>query len=188
MRLSKILYCLIPFVLLWIIGCANPDEKKANELFDEALVLIRSGLYDQALETIDSIVNNYPKTELADRLVHGEVTIKGYTYKVFKNNIAPTYIAKEEMRLIGRALEIYAEDNGAYPTNEQGLNALIKKPTLPPQPKNWHGPYIKRTDFNDPWRNPYQYKLRLKYLDQYYCDLYSYGPNGKEGGDDDIHR
>jgi type II secretion system protein G len=188
MRLLTILYFMISLLLLSVIGCSNAKEQKANDIFDEALGLIQSGYYSQALERIDLIITEYKDTELALKLTEGSPLIKGYTYKVFKNNIVPSRITKEEMPLIGRALDIYAEDNLVYPTNEQGLNALVTKPTLPPKPKNWRGPYIKRTDFKDPWGNPYQYKLVLKYTDRYGYDLYSFGIDGKNGGGDDIHR
>jgi type II secretion system protein G len=188
MRLSTILYFMIPLLLLSLIGCSDNNEKKANGIFEEALVLIDSGYYSQSLETIDMLIETYPKSEQAINLQQGVTLIKGHTYKVFKNNIAPSRIAREEMPLIGRALETYAEDNLAYPTNEQGLNALINKPTLPPQPRDWRGPYIKRTNFKDPWGNPYQYKLILRYTNRYGYDLYSFGPDSKYGGGDDIRR
>ena len=181
---------MISLLLLSAIGCTNAKEQKANDIFDEALLLIDSGYYSQALERLDLIINDkdYKDTELALNLTQGSPLIKGYTYKVFKNNIVPSHIARDEMPLIGRALETYAEDNLVYPTNQQGLNALIIKPTLPPKPKDWLGPYIKRTNFKDPWGNPYQYKLILKYTDRYGYDLYSFGADGKNGGGDDIHR
>jgi type II secretion system protein G len=188
MRLFTILYFMIPLLLLSVFGCSDNNEKKANGIFEEALVLIDSGYYPQSLETIDMLIKTYPKSELAINLQQGATLIKGYTYKVFKNNVVPSHIVSDDMPLIGRALEIYAEDNLVYPTNEQGLNALINKPTLPPKPRDWQGPYIKRTNFNDPWGNPYQYKLILRYTNRYSYDLYSFGPDGKYGGGDDIHR
>jgi type II secretion system protein G len=190
MRLSTILYFMISLLLLSVIGCSSTKEQRANDIFDDALYLIKTGYYPQALERIDFIINDkeYKDTELVLKLTQGSPIIKGYTYKVFKNDIVPSHVAKEEMPLIGRALDIYAEDNSLYPTNEQGLNALIIRPNLLPKPKNWRGPYIKRTDFNDPWGNPYQYKLVLKYTDRYGYDLYSFGSDGKNGGGDDIHR
>lgn len=81
---------------------------------------------------------------------------------------------------IASALDLYEIDNGAYPTTEEGLDVLI---TEPASAKNWRGPYIKKKPI-DPWGNPYAYKSPGTYNKDY--DLYSYGKDGVEGGDDDI--
>lgn len=81
---------------------------------------------------------------------------------------------------IGQALDLYEIDNGSYPTTEEGLNALMAKPASAP---NWRGPYLKKKPA-DPWGNPYAYKSPGTHNADY--DLYSYGKNGAEGGDDDI--
>ena len=82
------------------------------------------------------------------------------------------------------ALELYELDNGVYPTTEQGLNALREEPTTPPIPKNWNGPYLKKKPV-DPWGNQYNYVSPGTHnLDDF--DLYSYGPDGAEGGGDDL--
>ncbi|MBL7156754.1 MAG: type II secretion system major pseudopilin GspG [Candidatus Omnitrophica bacterium] len=89
--------------------------------------------------------------------------------------------AKADIELnIGSALDLYELDNGAYPKTEEGLNALLTKPTSAP---NWRGPYLKKRPV-DPWGNPYVYKYPGTRNVDY--DLYSYGRNGVEGGDDDI--
>jgi general secretion pathway protein G len=85
---------------------------------------------------------------------------------------------------INNALDLYEMDNGAYPTTEQGLIALAVEPTTPPLPKRWKGPYVKKKEFKDPWGNPYQYRAPGTRSKDY--DLYSFGPNGVEGGGDDI--
>jgi len=56
------------------------------------------------------------------------------------------------------ALDIYYTDNGAYPTTEQGLDALVNKPTIAPVPNNWQEHYIKHAILPDPWGNPYHYQ------------------------------
>src|SRR3989338_7083081 len=81
---------------------------------------------------------------------------------------------------IGSALDLYELDNGAYPTAEEGLNALLAKPQNAP---NWKGPYLKKRPV-DPWGNPYVYRSPGTHGTDY--DLYSYGRNGVEGGGDDI--
>lgn len=65
--------------------------------------------------------------------------------------------ANSDIRTLESALERYKLDNYRYPTTEQGLMALVKEPTTPPQPANWQkGGYIKDVP-KDPWGNPYQY-------------------------------
>ena len=66
--------------------------------------------------------------------------------------------AKSEIRAMESALKLYRLDNFAYPTTEQGLEALIKKPN-DPNIRNWNpGGYMERSSIPlDPWGNPYQY-------------------------------
>lgn len=85
---------------------------------------------------------------------------------------------------IGTALKLYELDNGSFPTTEQGLNALISKPSSNPVPKNWKGPYLEKKPL-DPWKNPYQYKSPGVHNTMTY-DLYSLGKDGAEGTDDDV--
>jgi general secretion pathway protein G len=79
------------------------------------------------------------------------------------------------------ALDLYAADNGQYPTTEQGLQALITKPTSPPEPMNYNTGYMKPTNFKDPWGNVYVYTSPSTH-EGYEFDLYSYGLDGQEGG------
>jgi general secretion pathway protein G len=64
--------------------------------------------------------------------------------------------AKQDVRALEEALNRYKLDNYDYPSTEQGLDALVKKPGGTPEPKRWKGPYVKKVP-NDPWQNPYQY-------------------------------
>ncbi|HKJ95587.1 MAG TPA: type II secretion system major pseudopilin GspG [Gammaproteobacteria bacterium] len=65
--------------------------------------------------------------------------------------------AKSDIRTLESALERYKLDNYRYPTTEQGLKALVTRPTSAPEPANWQqGGYIKSVP-KDPWGNPYQY-------------------------------
>jgi len=87
---------------------------------------------------------------------------------------------------IAAALDLYELDNGAFPTTEQGLAALIAVPSAPPAPSRWRGPYLKKKGgIVDPWGNPYAYRAPGVHNAEDY-DLYSFGPDGKEGGVDDI--
>jgi general secretion pathway protein G len=89
-----------------------------------------------------------------------------------------------DINQIKMALDMYAADNGQYPTTEQGLQALIREPTSPPAPMNWSGPYVEPTDFKDPWSNVYVYASPSTH-EGYDYDLYSYGADGQEGGEGD---
>lgn len=90
--------------------------------------------------------------------------------------------AKIDIKQIGLALDMYAADNGQYPTTEQGLGALVRKPTSPPEPMNWTRPYVEPTDFMDPWNNQYAYVSPSTH-EGYDYDLYSFGSDGQEGGE-----
>jgi general secretion pathway protein G len=83
---------------------------------------------------------------------------------------------------IAVALDLYELDNGRYPTTEQGIEALRTKPTSFPEPRNWNGPYLKRSPV-DPWGNVYQYKYPSTRKGVDY-ELYSFGPDGVESDDD----
>jgi general secretion pathway protein G len=83
------------------------------------------------------------------------------------------------------ALDLYELDNGSYPTTEQGLEALTQKSESEPMPPNWKGPYLKKRIPIDPWGNPYRYVCPGTHNSEDY-DLSSFGPDGVEGGNDDI--
>jgi general secretion pathway protein G len=87
--------------------------------------------------------------------------------------------AKSDMRGIESALKFYRLDNYAYPTSEQGLQALISKPN-DPNIKNWRtGGYLERMP-KDPWGNPYQY---LSPGNNGEFDVYTLGRDGRPGGE-----
>lgn len=95
-------------------------------------------------------------------------------------------IATAKMDISGNinvALDLYELDNGRYPSTEQGLASLITKPSSSPAPANWNGPYLKKKPA-DPWGNEYKYVSPGAHSNDY--DLYSAGPDGAEGGADDI--
>ncbi len=82
-------------------------------------------------------------------------------------------------------LDMYELDNGIYPTTEQGLIALINKPTTSPVPANWKGPYLKKLP-KDPWGKDYVYACPGMHNKGDY-DLFSYGPDGIESQDDIVN-
>lgn len=90
--------------------------------------------------------------------------------------------AQTQISTFGTALDAYEVDNGSYPRGSEGLEDLVNQPR---DAKNWKGPYIKDAIPRDPWGNAYVYECPGKQNPNGY-DLLSYGPDGKEGGDDDI--
>lgn len=93
--------------------------------------------------------------------------------------------AESQVGVFATGLDAYELDNGKYPTSEQGLGALMKEPTTPPVPRRWKGPYLQKNAPKDPWGSDYIYKSPGVQNTRSY-DLLSYGPDGKEGGNDDI--
>jgi general secretion pathway protein G len=88
--------------------------------------------------------------------------------------------AQADIRIIMQALKIYRLDNGAYPSTEQGLQALVVKPATNPQPTNWkQGGYVERLP-TDPWKTPYQY---LNPGIKGEIDVYSLGADKQPGGE-----
>jgi len=77
------------------------------------------------------------------------------------------------------ALQQYKLDNFVYPTTEQGLQALVEKPTGAPEPKNWTKPYIKNVP-KDPWQEEYYYVYPGENGE---FDIYTYGADGIPGGE-----
>lgn len=92
--------------------------------------------------------------------------------------------AKADVQVnIPTALKLYELDNGFFPTSEQGLGALLLKPTTNPVPENWNGPYLERKPV-DPWGRPYQYLSPGANRPHDY-DLFSMGKNSDPKVTDD---
>ncbi len=92
--------------------------------------------------------------------------------------------ARTQIELLGVALDSYRLDSGSYPTTEQGLAALQAKPTRPPAPLNWRGPYLRKDLPADPWGRPYIYRSPSQKNASGY-ELTSYGRDGQPGGKDE---
>ena len=90
--------------------------------------------------------------------------------------------AKVQIRNFETALKMYKMDNGQYPSTEQGLEALVEKPTVGVIPKNWReGGYLERKKVSlDPWGNAYLYLSPGLHEDY---DIISYGADGVKGGE-----
>lgn len=100
--------------------------------------------------------------------------------------VAPRYfsqVGKSEIQVtraqidaLEKALDQYRLDTRRYPSTEQGLQALVVKPT---SEAGWNGPYLKKAVPNDPWGRPYIYRNPGQKGD---FDLVSYGRDGQPGG------
>ncbi len=90
--------------------------------------------------------------------------------------------AKQDINSIGQALKLYRLDNQGYPTTDQGLQALVAKPSAPPAPPNWKtGGYLDRLP-KDPWGNEYKY-LSPGVKNTNDVDVFSLGADGAPGGE-----
>jgi general secretion pathway protein G len=91
--------------------------------------------------------------------------------------------AVSDIVALENALDKYKLDNSIYPTTEQGLDALVQKPNSSPEPRNFReGGYVKRLP-QDPWRSDY---LLLSPGENGKIDIFSAGPDGQPGSEDDI--
>jgi len=87
--------------------------------------------------------------------------------------------AKQDIASIENALDLYRLDNGFYPSQEQGLQALVSKPESDPVPNNWQpGGYLKQIP-KDPWGHAYHFVSPGQHGD---VDVFSYGPTNQPGG------
>lgn len=89
-----------------------------------------------------------------------------------------TKAARVQVEDLSAALDMYKLDVGKYPTSEQGLAALVEKPS---DSKRWNGPYLRKTKVpQDPWVQAYRYTSPGQHGK---FDLTSYGADDKEGGE-----
>jgi len=87
-------------------------------------------------------------------------------------------VARTDVGNLMQQLKLYKLDNQRYPSGEQGLNALILKPTTEPVPANWK-PYLDKLP-NDPWGRAYQY---MNPGIKGEVDVLSFGADGQAGGE-----
>ena len=88
--------------------------------------------------------------------------------------------ARQDVATLAQALKLYKLDNLAYPTTDQGLQALVNKPAAAPIPTNWKtGGYLERLP-KDPWGHDYRYLNPGLHGE---IDIYSLGADGEPGGE-----
>ncbi len=152
-----------------------------------AVVLVSQGIYNRFIKRIEKrLEERYKKgftliEVLVVLIILGLIAaliVPRITGRVDEARIEATKI---QMRAIKDALEQYKLDNGMYPTTEQGLKALVEKPTVPPEPPRWKG-YLDKVP-KDGWGRDFIYispGVNKPY------ELKSVGPDGQEGTEDDI--
>jgi general secretion pathway protein G len=88
--------------------------------------------------------------------------------------------AKNDIRAIQSAINLYRLDSGVYPSTDQGLMALVQRPESGNIPRNWkQGGYLDRMP-KDPWGNDYQYLYPGVHSE---VDIFSFGSDGQAGGE-----
>lgn len=105
--------------------------------------------------------------------------LAGYVGPKYFSQIGKSEVktARAQIDAFDKAFDQYRLDTGHYPNSTQGLNALVVKPDNEPK---WEGPYLKKAIPLDPWGNAYQYRQPGVHGEY---DLYSYGKDGKLGGE-----
>lgn len=87
--------------------------------------------------------------------------------------------AAVQINRLSSILDLYALEVGRYPTSDEGLQALVEKPSGASD--RWNGPYLRKADsLTDPWGNPYEYRAPGEHGA---FDLYSLGADGSPGGE-----
>ena len=91
--------------------------------------------------------------------------------------------ARADIKTLATNIVRYKTMTGSIPSQSQGLEALASRPSGNPPPKSWR-PLTEATTLIDPWGHPYQYRNPGK-TDPSGYDIYSVGPDGKDGTSDD---
>ncbi|MES2948841.1 MAG: type II secretion system major pseudopilin GspG [Pseudomonadota bacterium] len=136
---------------------------------------------------------NYPQTLIYRHRSQGftllELLVVIVIIGLLAGLVAPRYfetvdkskikVVRAQMDTLSKVLEQYRLEVGTYPTQEQGLDALMVQPA---GVRRWQGPYLKKEVPVDPWGNPYLYQLSGTGRE---FDLVSQGSDGQPGGEAD---
>ena len=156
---------LFTLVLMVLVSCSSPEES-ARELLNRALSEQRAGNLELSLELLQSIVDDYPQTEVATE-ANQLLTLV---------SVRSPITTKQQIDQFESALALFRFEIGRYPTGSEGLQALVKNPGI----ENWGGPYLESPSIPvDPWGRPYQYQSPGQHGDY---DLWSEGADGAAGG------
>lgn len=96
---------------------------------------------------------------------------------------AKVQTAETQVRMLRGALQTMRLDIGRFPSSEEGLSLLVEAPQDSKIARRWHGPYLEEGVPNDPWGAPFQYRLEPNGSQPF--TLYSFGSDGKQGGEGD---
>lgn len=102
-----------------------------------------------------------------------------------QQNKADIKATQTQISSFKQALQNYAIDVRTYPDTETGLKALVSKPENEQQARKWDGSYIEEVPV-DPWGNPYNYEFPPSQGSGDFPNIWSNGPDGESGTDDDI--
>jgi general secretion pathway protein G len=95
--------------------------------------------------------------------------------------------AMTQIKVFETPLQAYEMDLGEFPSTNQGLEALLAQPSDLADQDDWQGPYLKANVVpKDPWGTPYQYEYPGKNQQQDWPDIWSLGPDKRDGTDDDV--
>jgi len=94
--------------------------------------------------------------------------------------------AKSQIGLFKSPLEMFALDMNSYPTTDQGLSSLLEAPEDLENTSQWQGPYLDSDVPQDPWGRDYQYEYPPTRQERDFPDIWSVGPDGEDGTEDDI--
>ena len=118
-------------------------------------------------------------------LIIGLLTTVIATNLIGRAERAKAQLAETHLKALSNQIELYRLDNGLYPDESQGLEALVRKPSSDRDLRNYPpGGYLKPESLIDPWGTPYQYQAPGQH-NTHSFDLYSFGPDGAEGGQGD---
>ena len=106
----------------------------------------------------------------------------GIYYLVGNLDVAREQRVRADLATITTQLKVYEMQNMSLPTTEQGLDALVNRPTSEPAPQHW-SKLMEKRGLLDPWGMPYQYQNPGKHNPQGF-DLYSMGPDRIQSNDD----
>jgi general secretion pathway protein G len=118
---------------------------------------------------------------LAILVIIGSLVVGNYV-RIQRN--AERSAARTQIAAFKTPIQTYRMDVGYFPST---LEALVEPPPDLVNPIRWKGPYLEGGILPyDPWGNPYQYAYPGSYMGEDYPDIWSFGPNGIDGDDDDV--
>ena len=164
--------------LLLLNGCGDP-EAAARAKYNEGMSLQRDGRVDEAVSVYKNLVEKYPQTEIAVE-VNKALLALGAIDAISSEigaDIDRKKIEKTQADLgaLESALNLYRLDNFEYPTENQGLTALIQRPRINPAPRNYRtGGYMDILP-RDAWGAAYQYRNPGEHGE---IDIFSVMPDG----------